>query len=43
VDPFRYDAIPNHSNWDMIPDGRMILVEPLGGGRLLMVTDWSPP
>jgi serine/threonine-protein kinase len=43
LDPFHYDPIPNHANWDMTPDGRIIIVEPLGGGRLLMVTDWSPP
>ncbi len=43
VDPFRYDPIANHANWDLTPDGRMVIVEPLGGGRLLMVTDWSPP
>jgi hypothetical protein len=35
--PLRRDS--QHANWDMMPDGRMIWVEPLGGGRLLMVTD----
>jgi hypothetical protein len=43
VDPFRYDRGANHANWDMTPDGRIVFVEPLGGGRLLMVTDWSSP
>jgi eukaryotic-like serine/threonine-protein kinase len=43
VDPFRSDPIANHSNWDMTADGRIVFVEPMGGGRLLMVTDWSSP
>jgi serine/threonine-protein kinase len=43
VDPFRHEGIPNHSNWDVTPDGRLVFVEPVSGGRLLMVSDWAPP
>ena len=43
LDPLQYEPIPNHANWDVAPDGRLIFVEPLAGSRLLMVSDWKRP
>ncbi len=42
IDPLRYDPVSNHANWDVTPDGRFVFIEPLSGGRLMMVFDWRP-
>ena len=42
MDPLRYDPVGNHANWDVTPDGRFVFIEPLSGGRLMMVFDWRP-
>jgi eukaryotic-like serine/threonine-protein kinase len=42
IDPLRYDAVGNHANWDVTADGRFVFIEPLAGGRLMMVFDWRP-
>jgi serine/threonine-protein kinase len=42
IDPLRYDPVGNHANWDVTPDGRFVFIEPLSGGRLMMVFDWRP-
>jgi Tol biopolymer transport system component len=42
LDPLRYDPVGNHSNWDVTADGRFVFIEPLAGGRLMMVFDWRP-
>ena len=42
IDPLRYDPVGNHANWDVTADGRFVFIEPLAGGRLMMVFDWRP-
>jgi hypothetical protein len=42
LDPLRYEPMPIHANWGVAPDGHTIFVEPIVGGRLLVVSDWSP-
>jgi Tol biopolymer transport system component len=42
LDPLRYDPVGNHANWDVTADGRFVFIEPLAGGRLMMVFDWRP-
>jgi serine/threonine protein kinase len=42
IDPLHYDPVSNHANWDVTADGRFVFIEPLAGGRLMMVFDWRP-
>jgi eukaryotic-like serine/threonine-protein kinase len=42
ISPLRYDPVSNHANWDVTADGRFVFIEPLAGGRLMMVFDWTP-
>jgi serine/threonine-protein kinase len=43
IERVRYEPVGNHTNWDVMPDGRMVLVEPQMETQLTMVFDWSPP
>ena len=38
----RYEPVGNHANWDVMPDGRMIFVEPVATQALTMIFDWRP-
>ena len=42
LDDLRYQPVGNHANWDVMPDGRMVFIEPVGGTQLVMVFDWAP-
>jgi hypothetical protein len=42
VDRLSYQPVGNHANWDVIPDGRMVFIEPVGGTELVLVLNWSP-
>jgi hypothetical protein len=42
LDHFRYEPVGNHANWDVMPDGRMVFVEPLPGTQLELIFDWRP-
>jgi len=43
IESLRYEPVNNHANWDVMPDGRLVFVEPLADARLAMVFDWAPP
>ena len=37
-----YEPVGNHANWDVMPDGRLVFIEPVTGTQIVVVSDWSP-
>ncbi|MEO8227559.1 MAG: protein kinase, partial [Gemmatimonadota bacterium] len=42
VEDLVYQPVGNHANWDILPDGRKVFVEPGAGSELVLVFDWAP-
>jgi Tol biopolymer transport system component len=42
LDELVYQPVGNHANWDVMPDGRMVFIEPVGVTQLVLVFDWAP-
>ncbi len=43
VPDLRYEPVGNHANWDVMPDGRLVFVEPVMGTQIEMIFDPAPP
>jgi len=43
MDPFPAEPVGNHTNWDVMSDGRFVLAEPEQRGRLGLIFNWAPP
>ena len=43
LENLRFEPVGNHANWDVMPDGRLVFIEPMEGTQLVVVFDWVPP
>lgn len=39
IEDLHYEPVGNPANWDVMPDGRMVFVEPVAGTRVVPVFD----